>query len=52
MISLEVGISIKIEADDGQHEKWQYRDPKTGSAYFRSKSGETETINIFLRKKK
>jgi hypothetical protein len=52
LISLGVGISIKIEADDGQHKKWEYRDPKTGSAYFRAKSGETETINILLRKKK
>jgi Carboxypeptidase regulatory-like domain len=47
-----VGISIKIEADDGQHEKWEYRDPKTGSPYFRAKSGETEIMNIYLRKKK
>ncbi len=52
LISLGVGISIKIEADDGQHEKWEYRDPKTGSPYFRAKSGETETMNIYLRKKK
>jgi hypothetical protein len=52
LISLGVGISIKIEADDGQHQKWEYRDAKTGSPYFRAKSGETETINIYLRKKK
>jgi hypothetical protein len=52
MISLDVGVSIKVDADDGQHEKWVYRNPKTGSPYFRSKSGETETMNIFLRRKK
>ena len=51
MISLEVGISIKIEADDGLHEKWEYHDPKTRSPYFWAKSGETETMNIYLRKK-
>jgi hypothetical protein len=47
-----VGISIKIKTDDGQHQKWEYRDAKTGSPYFRAKSGETETMNIYLRKKK
>jgi hypothetical protein len=52
MISLNVNISIKIEADDGQHRKWEYRNPRTGSAYFRATSGQTETINIFLRRKK
>ena len=46
-----VGISIKIEADDGKHVKWQYHDSKTGSLYFRVKSGETETMTIYLRKK-
>lgn len=52
LISLGVGISIKIEADDGQHDKWEYSDAKTGSPYFRAKSGKTETMNIYLRKKK
>jgi hypothetical protein len=51
LISLGVGISIKIEADDGQHEKWEYRDPKTGSPYFRATSGKTDTLTIYLRKK-
>ena len=52
LISLGVGISIKIEADDGQHDKWEYSDAKTGSRYFRAKSGKTETLNTYLRKKK
>jgi hypothetical protein len=51
LISLGVEISIRIEADDGQHEKWEYRDPKTGSPYFRAISGKTDTITIYLRKK-
>jgi hypothetical protein len=46
-----VGISIKIEADDGHHKKWEYRDAKTHSRYFRAKSGETITIDVNLRKK-
>jgi hypothetical protein len=52
LISLGVGISIKIEADDGLHETWQYRNPKTGSPYFRAKSGETETVTVYLHKKR
>jgi hypothetical protein len=52
MISLSVGVSIEIEADDGRHYEWKYRNPKTGSPFFRSKSGETETINIYLRRKR
>jgi hypothetical protein len=52
IISLGVGVSIKIEADDGLHEKSEYRNPKTGSRYFRAKSGETEMVNVFLRKKR
>ena len=44
-------ISIQIEADDGQHEKWEYRNPRTGSRYYRPKSGETETIDVYLHKK-
>jgi hypothetical protein len=47
---LEVGVSIHVEADDGQHEKWEYRDPKTGSRYFRARSGKTETVHVYLRK--
>jgi hypothetical protein len=50
-VPVGVGISIKIEADNGHHKKWKYRDPKTGSLYFRAKSGETETMNVYLRKK-
>jgi hypothetical protein len=50
IVSLGVGISIQIEADDGQHEISEYRNAKTGSRYFRAKSGETETVNIYLRK--
>jgi hypothetical protein len=50
MISLGVGVSVQIEADDGLHEKSEYRSPKTGSRYFRAKSGQTETVNVFLRK--
>ena len=45
-----VGISIKVEAD-GQHEKWEYHDPKTGSPYYRAKSGETETMDVYLHMK-
>ncbi len=52
LISLGVEILIRIEADDGMHEKWEYRNPKTGSRYFRAKSGETETVNIYLPPKK
>jgi hypothetical protein len=52
LVSLGVAISIKIEAEDGLHEKSEYRNPKTGSRYFRAKSGETETVNVYLRKKK
>jgi hypothetical protein len=52
IISLGVGVSIQIEADDGLHEKSEYRNPKTGSRYFRARSGETETVNVYLRKKR
>jgi hypothetical protein len=45
-----VGISITVEAEDGRHERWEYRDPKTGSPYFRAKSAETETIDVYLHK--
>jgi hypothetical protein len=50
-MSLGMGIAIQIEADDGLHEKSEYRNPKTGSRYFRAKSGKTETVNVYLRKK-
>jgi hypothetical protein len=52
LISPGFDFSIQIEADDGQHEKWEYHDPKSGSRYIRGKSGKTETLNIYLRKKK
>ena len=52
LISPGVGLSIQIEADDGLHETWQYRNPKTGSRYFTARSGETETVTVFLRKKR
>lgn len=51
LISPGAEYSIQIEADDGLHEKWEYRNPKTGYRYFQVKSGETETVNIYLRKK-
>ena len=51
LISLGVGISIKIEADDGQYEKWEFRDAQTGSPFFRAKSGKTDTITVYLPKK-
>jgi hypothetical protein len=51
IISPGVGISIQMKADDGQYEKWEYRNPKTGSRYFRARSGKTETVNVLLRKK-
>jgi hypothetical protein len=50
-VPVGVGISIKIKTDDGRPVKWEYHDPKTGSPYFRAKSGETETVNVYLRKK-
>ena len=52
IVSLGVGVYIQIDADDGLHEKSEYRNPKTGSRYFRARSGETETVNIYLRKLK
>jgi hypothetical protein len=51
-VPVGVGFSIKIEAYDGKHEKWEYHDSKTGSRYFRAKSGEIETINVYLRGKR
>jgi len=52
LISLGVDVSIQIEADDGQHVKSEYRNPKNGSRYFRARSGKTEIVNVFLRKKR
>jgi hypothetical protein len=52
LISPGLELSVQIEADDGLHEKWEYRDPKTGSRYFRARSGKTEVVNIYLRKKR
>jgi hypothetical protein len=52
LISPGVDLAIQIEAQDGLHEKSEYRNPKTGSRYFRAKSGETETVNIYVRKKR
>jgi hypothetical protein len=52
LISPDVHISIQIEADDGLHEKWEYRNPKTGSRYYRAVSGKTETVNVYLRAKR
>ena len=49
-VPVDVGISIKIEADDGHHKKWEYRDVKTHSRYFRAKSGETTTMSVSLGK--
>ncbi len=51
LISPDVHISIQMEADDGLHEKWEYRNPKTGSQYYWAKSGKTEVMNVYLRKK-
>jgi hypothetical protein len=48
---VDVGISIKIEADEGRHKKWEYRDEITHSRYIRVKSGETTTVDVNLRKK-
>jgi hypothetical protein len=52
LVSLGVAISIKIEAEDGLHEKREYRNPKTGSRYFWARSGKTDTVNVYLRKKR
>jgi hypothetical protein len=51
LISPGLELSIQIEADDDLHEKWEYRNPKTGSRYFQAKSGKTEILNVYLRKK-
>jgi hypothetical protein len=51
LISPGLDLAIRIQADDGLHEKWEYRNPKTGSRYFRAKSGKTEVVNVYLPKK-
>ena len=50
LVPVGVGISIKVSADaHGQSDyQYQYRDPKTGSPFFRAKSGETETMDIYV----
>jgi hypothetical protein len=51
-VPVGVGISIKVSAaSHGQDSfQWQYHDPETGSPYFNAKSGETETMNIYVPK--
>jgi len=51
LVSTDVDLSIRIEAHDGLHEEWEYRNPKTGSRYYRARSGKTEVVNVYLRKK-
>jgi hypothetical protein len=50
LVPVGVGISIKVSNDKHSQfdYQWQYRDPKTGSPYFRAKSGETETMNVYV----
>ncbi len=50
LVSTDVDLAIRIEAVDGLHEEWKYRNPKTGSRYFRAKSGKTERVIVYLRK--
>jgi hypothetical protein len=50
LVSTDVDLSIRIEAYDGLHEEWEYRNPKNGSRYYRARSGKTETVNVYLRK--
>ena len=50
LVSTDVDHAIRIEAVDGLHEDWEYRNPKTGSRYYRARSGKTETVNVYLRK--
>jgi hypothetical protein len=54
--SAPVGVGISIKVSNDKHSQfdyqWEYRDPKTGSPYLRAKSGETETVNVYLRKKR
>jgi hypothetical protein len=50
LVSTDVDHSVRIEARDGLHEEWEYRNPKTGSRYYRARSGKTETVNVYLRK--
>jgi len=50
LVSTDVDLSIRIEARDGLHEEWEYRNPKARSRYYRAKSGKTERVNVYLRK--
>jgi hypothetical protein len=50
LVSTDVDLSIRIEARDRLHEGWEYRNPKTGSRYYRARSGKTERVNVYLRK--
>jgi hypothetical protein len=50
LVSTDVDIAIRVEAADGLHEEWEYRNPKTGSRYYRARSGKTERVNVYLRK--
>jgi hypothetical protein len=50
LVSTDVDLSIRIEASDGLHEEWAYRNLKTRSRYYRAKSGKTESVNVYLRK--
>lgn len=47
-----VGVGISIQVSNDKHSQsdyqWQYRDPKINSPYFRAKSGETETMTIYV----
>jgi len=50
LVSTDVDLSIRIEARDGLHKWWEYRNPKTGSRYYRARSGKTESVYVYLRK--
>ena len=50
LISTGVDIAIRVEASDGLHEEWKYRNSKTGSRYYRARSGKTDVLNVYLRK--
>lgn len=45
-----VGISIKVSSDKHGNSdyQWRYRDAKTGSPYFIAKSGEPETMTVYV----
>jgi hypothetical protein len=52
IFSWRARLSFEIKADDGRHETWHYRNPKTGSRYYVPKPGKTEKIEVYLGKKK